>query len=304
MHSTGATPRGPLRAVISAMRPRQWVKNLLVYVAPAAGGVLFHRDVIEHASIAFAAFCAAASGLYLLNDVRDAEADRRHPRKQHRAIAAGQLSPRVATTVGVVLVVLGLALTEIERINAGLGVVMAVYVANSLAYVYGLKRLAVMELASVAGGFVLRSIAGATAVHLYVSQWFLVVISFGALFLVVGKRLAEQHRLGDGAGSHREVLDQYTEQFLQTALTLTATVTVTTYCLWAFDTSSAGLSSLHHHIVAIRLTVVPVVLAILHVLRLLVSGGGGAPEELVLEDRTVQVLGVLWAALIAIGIYA
>ena len=129
------------------------------------------------------------------------------------------------------------------------------------------------------------------------------VISFSAMFLVVGKRTAEKHRLGTTAGLHRAVLGEYSERFLNSALIMTATVVVTTYCLWAFDTSQSGLSNVHHNVTAIRLTVVPVVLAMLHVLRLLESGGGGAPEELVLSDRTVQVLGVVWAALLVVGIY-
>ena len=296
--------RGPVRALISALRPRQWVKNGLVVVAPAAGGVLFQGHVLVRCAIAFGAFCLSASGIYLLNDVRDVAADRVHPVKRRRAIASGQLNPHLAVVLGGLFVLGGVAFTQIGGFNSALGLVLGVYVVNSVAYIFGLKRVAVIEMASVAAGFFLRSIAGAAATHLKISTWFLVVISFGALFLVVGKRMAELHRLGEKAAEHRAVLADYTESFLNSAITMTATVTVTGYCLWAFDTSTVGLSSIHSHIVAIRLTVVPVVLAILHILRLLLGGGGGTPEELVLEDRTVQSLVVVWGVLIAIGIYA
>jgi decaprenyl-phosphate phosphoribosyltransferase len=284
------------------MRPRQWIKNLLVLVAPAAAGVLFHGGVLARTAVAFAAFCLTASGVYLLNDVADIEADRLHPEKRHRAIAAGHLGERTAIVAAVVLLAGGLGVgATLGRV--GLVFVLAVYVVNSVAYVVALKNLAVIEMASVAAGFFLRALAGATANSLFVSSWFLVVISFGALFLVVGKRTAERHQLGEGAGEHRRVLDEYPDGFLSSALTMTATVVVTTYCLWAFDTSRSGLSEIHHNVTAIRLTVVPVVLVMLYILLVTQRGDGGAPEELVLSDRTVQVLGLSWVVLMLIGIY-
>jgi decaprenyl-phosphate phosphoribosyltransferase len=231
-------------------------------------------------------------------------ADQGHPRKRHRAVAAGQLSPRVAVPAGVLLLGLGIAATQIDHPNAALATVVALYGANALAYIYVLKTVAVIEMASVAAGFFLRSIAGAAASHLFISTWFFVVVSFGALFLVVGKRLAERHHLGAGASTHRAVLAEYSDNYLNSSLTLIAAVVVTGYCLWAFDTSRTGLSAVDHNVLAIRLTVLPVVLTILHVLRLLERGGGGAPEDLIFDDRTVQVLGVIWAVLIGIGIYS
>jgi decaprenyl-phosphate phosphoribosyltransferase len=239
----------------------------------------------------------------MLNDVKDVEADQHHPHKRLRAIAAGHLSPGAAVVGGLTLLLGGLAVTQADGTNWDLLLVVGLYVANSVGYVLILKTLPIFEMASVAAGFFLRAVAGASASHLFVSTWFLVVISFGALFLVVGKRLAELHRLGESAVRHRAVLSEYSDSFLTSALVLTSTVVVATYCLWAFDTSRSGLSNIRHEVTAIRLSVVPVVLVILYVLRELSMGGGGAPEDLVLEDRTVQVLGVIWAALVAIGVY-
>jgi decaprenyl-phosphate phosphoribosyltransferase len=290
----------PATALLVAMRPRQWVKSLLVVVAPVAAGKFFHPGFAGKTAVAFVAFCLASSGTYLLNDVRDREADRRHPGKRTRPIAQGFLGVRPAMTASVALLVLGLGVGFALRWQ--LGVVVALYVAESVGYSMGGKRLSVIELGFVTSGFVLRAIAGGVACSLPLSPWFLVVISFGALFVVVGKRVAESHALGVDRGDHRAVLDTYTPGFLHAALTMCAGVTVTGYCLWAFVADRSGLS-VHHDQIWIQLSVVPVVLAILYVLLQLDAGRGGAPEDLVLKDRTVQALGVIWAILVAVGVY-
>lgn len=294
-------PRGKAHALLSAMRPRQWVKNGLITVAPGAAGVLSHDNIIGHVVVAFLAFCAVSSGMYLLNDLKDIEADRQHRTKRHRAIASGQLSRGLALRASAALLVVGFALPFVMTQPEGLLLILGIYVVTTVLYIVRLKQVAVIELVFVASGFFLRSYAGAVACHIYVSSWFLVVVSFGAFFLVVGKRSSELAKVG--VGGTRSVLSEYTPEFLHSALTMSATVAVTGYCLWAFDTSSTGLSSIHHHVVPIRLTVVPVVLAILFIMRTSESTDGQSPEDLILKDRTVQILLVLWAALLAIGIY-
>jgi decaprenyl-phosphate phosphoribosyltransferase len=146
-------------------------------------------------------------------------------------------------------------------------------------------------------------VAGGLVAHVHLSNWFLVFTSFAALFVVTGKRYAEHERLGETRGIHRSVLDEYTESFLRSTLTICASVTVATYCLWAFD--STGLLASHngHHAVWIELTVVPLVLAVLHIFRLLDAGKGGEPERLVLHDHVLQGYGLLWVALMVIGVY-
>lgn len=283
------------------MRPVQWVKNGLIVVAPAAAGELERADVIRHTGAAFLAFCAVSSGMYLFNDVRDVDADRLHPTKRYRAIAAGQLSVPMAIAASIVLLAIGFVIPAFLWQPEGLYLILSLYVAITLAYNFGLKSVAIIELGIVASGFFLRAYAGAVASHIFVSTWFLVVISFGALFLVVGKRSAELKKVG--AGATRKVLAQYTPQFLHSALTMSATVVVTGYCLWAFDTSATGLSSIHHHIVPIRLSVVPVVFAILFIMRSADAGDGATPEDLLVHDRVVQALFVTWAGLLALGIY-
>lgn len=284
------------------MRVQQWVKNGLLVVAPVAAGTIFHRQIFLHTVLAMAAFCLVASSLYLLNDLKDVESDRQHPTKKYRAIAYGDLSPRMAAFASVVLGACGLALPALLPSSGALYLVLGIYVIETLAYVYFLKSVAIIELALVASGFFLRAYGGAVASHIYVSTWFLVVISFGALFLVIGKRSSELKKIG--AGSTRKVLREYTAEFLDSALTMSATVVVTGYCLWAFDTSHTGLSNKLHHQVPIRLSVVMVVLAMLFIMKSAEAGDGAAPEDLILHNRTVQILIVIWGALLAIGIYA
>lgn len=283
------------------MRPRQWVKNGLIGVAPAAAGTLTHADVIRHTTAAFLSFCAISSAIYIFNDLRDVEADRRHPTKRRRAIAAGELNPSLAVTAVVVLALVGLAIPFALWQPEGLLLVLGVYLAISVGYSLWLKNVAIIELGAVASGFFLRAYAGAAASHIFVSTWFLVVISFGALFLVVGKRSAE--RQTDEAGITRRVLTEYSPEFLHSVLTMSATVVVTGYCLWAFDTSATGLSSAHHYTVPIRLSVVPVVLAILFIMRSAEAGDGAAPDELLYHDHTVQALAAIWALLLVGGVY-
>ncbi len=290
-----------VRSLASAMRIPQWVKNGLLVVAPGASGTLFHRSVLANTIVAFGAFCLVASAVYIFNDVRDVQLDRQHPTKRFRAIAAGDLSTPRALVAAATLLVLGLLLPLFLSQPGGFYLILGLYVAETMAYNLWLKNAVIIELGLVASGFFLRSYGGAVASHIPVSTWFLVVVTFGALFLVVGKRSAELRHVGT---TNRLVLQDYTAEFLHSALTLSATVVVTAYCLWAIDTSSTGLSSIKHQIIPVRLSMVPVVLAILFIMRGAESSDGESPEDLLLRNRTVQVLALVWAGLIVGGTYA
>jgi decaprenyl-phosphate phosphoribosyltransferase len=299
-------PQAPWRhttawLVVRAMRPRQWSKNVLVFAAPAAASVLGHWSVLWRVVAAFFIFCAAASGHYLINDVLDAEQDRHHPTKRGRPVASGELPATVATGAGIALIVVGLVGAALLG-PWGFVLVVASYLALTISYSLWLKRQPVMELAVVASGFVLRAVAGGVVAHVYLSTWFLVFTSFAALFVVTGKRYAEHARLGEDRGFHRSVLDEYTESFLRSTLTICASVTVATYCLWAFDRTGL-LAHGGHHQVWIELTVVPLVLTVLHIFRLLDAGKGGEPERLALHDHVLQGYGLMWVACMAIGLY-
>lgn len=305
---SGGTPAttshrpGLARALLRGTRPRQWPKNLLVFVAPAAAGVLHLPHDAAVAAGAFVVFCVASAGTYLWNDCLDVEVDRRHPVKRGRPVASGTLPVRVATTAGTALVLVAVGAGWLVA-GWRLALVLASYVAATVAYSRWLKHVPVVEMAVVAGGFVLRAVAGGVAVHVPLSSWFLVVTSFGALFVTAGKRMAEHARLGDDRGHHRSVLEQYDAGFLRSTVTLSATVTVTAYCLWAFDHGNGLVARAGSGATWIGLTVVPVVVGVLVVLRLLDAGEGGVPEDLLLRDRLLQVLGLAWAALFAVGLY-
>jgi decaprenyl-phosphate phosphoribosyltransferase len=296
----GAASSTRWSGLLRIARPRQWVKNLLVIAAPAAAGVLSHGSVAAHAAGAFGVFCLAASGTYFINDTLDVEADRHHPVKRLRPIAAGVVSPTLAVAVGVVLMAAAIGLAW-WLAGSHLALVIAIYVAVTTAYSLRLKHEPVVDLACVSAGFVLRAIAGGVATGVPLSDWFVIVSSFGALLIVTGKRSAEHTELGELRGAHRPTLNAYPEAFLRSVRLLAAAVTVSAYCLWAFERSTE--SGHGHHPIWFELSIVPFVIAILHVELRFARGQGGAPEELALGDRTLQVLGLLWVALVAVGIY-
>ncbi len=289
---TGAVVRGLVRAA----RPKQWVKNVLVLAAPAAAGVLLDPAVLLLAAAAFACFCLVASGTYLLNDALDVTADRLHPDKRLRPIADGTVPVALAQGLGLGLLAGGVALGALVG-DGRLAIVLAVYVALMQGYTLVFKRLAVIELAIVSSGFVMRAIAGGVATGVAVSTWFLIVTSFASLFIVVGKRHAEHLTLGEEAIRHRPALAEYPPGFLQYVGAVSAAVAIIAYCLWSLIQVASGE-------VWFELSIIPFTLAILRYALLAAKGHAGAPEEVFLADRTLQVLGVLWAACYAAGVHA
>src|SRR5690606_22812323 len=180
------------RGLVRAARPRQWLKNVLVLAAPTFAGVLGEPSAVLATALAFAAFCLAASGTYLINDARDAEADRAHPRKRHRPVAAGVVGVGTAVTVGIVALLASIGLAALVGSLALVGVLTA-YVALTTSYSLWLKHIVILDLMGVAAGFVLRAVAGAAAVQVTLSSWFLIVATLGSLLIVAGKREAELH---------------------------------------------------------------------------------------------------------------
>lgn len=295
---TGPPSRGLARALLVEARPKQWVKNLLVFAAPGAAKVLEEPDAMAHTVAAFVVFCLAASGTYYLNDLADREADRRHPTKRFRPIARGEIPPGLALAVGVGAIIAAVAAALV--VNWHLAVVVGAYVALTTAYSQWLKHVAVVDVVAVAAGFVLRAIAGATAVDVPISNWFFIVASFGSLFMVVGKRIAEAGELGEDATSTRPALAAYSRDYLMQLQTVSSSVVLVGYCLWAFEKAAESGASVPWF----QLSIVPFAMAILRYALLVDSGHGGAPEEVVLGDRALQALGVAWLALFAVGVYA
>ena len=285
-----------LGGLVRSMRPKQWVKNVLVFAAPGAAGVLFHPAVLLRALAAFVAFCLVASGMYLFNDTFDADADRSHPVKGRRAVAARAVSRRAALAFGAVLVTAGLAVGAAD--GWAFVAVLAGYAALSGAYTLWLKHIAVIDIAVVASCFVLRAIAGGVATSVAISQWFLIVASFGSLFVVAGKRHGEYVDLGPRRVEARRSLGLYPASYLRYLWMVSSAVTIGAYCLWAFEQAH-----LHHGFPWYELSIVPFVLGILRYALLLECGLGAAPEDVILGDTTLQVLGVVWVAVFAAAVY-
>jgi decaprenyl-phosphate phosphoribosyltransferase len=286
-------PSAVLGGLVKAARPRQWVKNVLVLAAPAAGGVLDEPDVLLRVGLAFVAFCLVSSATYILNDLGDVAADRQHPVKRDRPIAAGIIGTRVALVAVGVLLGAGLALAYV--VSWKLGLLLTGYKLLTTAYTFRLKHTATVDVAVVATGFIVRAVAGGVAADIVLSEWFLAVTSFGSLFLVSGKRHGELLHATDS--STRPALAQYTLAHLQFLVSMTAAVTIVTYCLWAFEHPRTS------DVPWWGLSIIPFVIGIMRYALLVDRGHGGAPEELILRDPGMRLVGVVWVALFLGSVY-
>lgn len=278
-------------------RPKQWAKNVLVFAAPGAAGVLNEWSALWQTLVAFVALCMAASGTYYWNDVLDVEADRAHPRKRLRPVASGAVSMLSARIVGTILLVGGVTLAFVPDWRSGVAVV--VYVVLTVSYSARLKHEAVLDLMAVATGFVIRAIAGAEASGVEMSTWFLLCASFGALFIVTGKRYAELRDAGDTVGVTRVALTEYSLGFLRIVLSVSLAATLVAYCTWAFATKEISGSTWPFY----ELSIIPMLGALLRYLLVLEQGQGAAPEDVFAADRMLQGMGVAWVIVFGLGVY-
>lgn len=285
------------RALVVEARPKQWVKNLLVFAAPGAAGVVDQPTAFFQTLAAFGCFCLASAGTYYLNDAADVKADRLHPTKRFRPIAAGEIPLGLARVIGATAIVAAVAAAV--AVNWHLAVVVGSYVLITTAYSTWLKHVAVVDVVGVAAGFVLRSIAGGSAVDVPISNWFFIVASFGSLFMVVGKRRAESDEMGVDAATFRPTLGQYPREYLTHLQTVASSVVLVGYCLWAFEKAAESGGGVPWF----QLSIVPFALAIFRYALLVDTGHGGAPEDVVLADRALLVFALVWAALFAAGVY-
>ena len=295
-HTALAVRTSRLPAPLRAMRPRQWLKNVLVAAAPLAAGQIFDAGVLINVGLAFVAFCLVSSAVYLLNDVRDVDEDRLHPRKRLRPIASGELSVRAALLLAALTGAVGFAVGFYTAI--ALGVTLAVYLLLQVLYSAFLKHLPVVDLAIVASGFLLRAIAGGVAAGIALSQWFLLVASFGSFFMVACKRYSEMKALGADAGTRRS-LTRYSESYLRFAWTLAAVMVLISYSLWAFENRD-GQPPLGVPWTAV--SIAPFALGLLQYALEVDSGNAGEPEDVVLHDRVLQGIGLVWLGVILVAV--
>jgi len=278
------------------MRPRQWVKNVLVFAVPVAAGGVLRPGVLVPTLVAFVALCLASSATYLVNDSRDINSDRTHPTMQFRPQAAGHLSRRTALVGASVLIVVALALAL--STTRALALTVAAYLVLTLCYSLWLKSEPVIELALLTAGFLLRAIAGGAATGIAISNWFLIVAGFGSLFMAVGKRYSELLHQGPTTPT-RASLAGYSPEFLRWASGVSASVAITAYCVWAFEVAARSSSTLPWA----QLSVIPFVLALLRYAVRIDAGDAEAPEEAVLGDRVLIGIGITWALIFALGAY-
>jgi decaprenyl-phosphate phosphoribosyltransferase len=280
------------RALLRACRPRQWAKNLLVLAAASAAGRIDQVDVALPVAGAFVVLCMISSATYLVNDVRDREQDRAHATKRRRPVAAGELSVRTAMIAAAALATLGVL--GATAIAPALGAVAAIYLLLTASYSMWLRRVVVLDVLAIAGGFVLRALAGGAATDIYLSRWFVLVTAFCAIFLVAAKRLAELREPGDSAPL-RATLHRYSRRGLVAGLTAAAVAASAAYLSWAVTRPS--------HVVWYVLSAVPFVLWLTRYAALVASGAGQAPEEVILRDRILLALSVTWGVLYLGGVY-
>ena len=282
--------RSPRRAAIAALRPRQWAKNLLLFA-----GILFAAklgDAVRwtEAITAFVAYCAASSAAYLVNDVRDAASDRRHPVKRRRPVAAGELSPRRALTLAACLGAAALALTAV--LGAASLALLAAFAVLQAAYTLRLKQLVLVDVLAIAGLFVIRAAAGAVAVDVRISPWLLVCTGLLALFLALGKRRAELVLVEGSTHRGRPVLDGYSLALVDQLLVAVAAATIAAYTVYTLTVRDTW---------ALAVTIPFVVFGLFRYLLLLHNRSAGEePENVLLGDVPILVTVAAWAATCAV----
>jgi decaprenyl-phosphate phosphoribosyltransferase len=290
-----ARNRRRARGLLATARPRQWVKNVLVAAAPFTAGVLFEPAVARATGVAFVAVCLTASGVYFVNDARDAPRDRAHPVKRWRPVAAGIVPVAAAYAMGALLLTLGVATGAVAGSSA-LGFALTGYAAMSLAYCYGLKDQPVLDLATIATGFLLRAVAGGLAAGIALSPHFLIVAAFGSLFMAAGKRYSEAVTVGAGQAATRASLARYTATYLRFVWGMAAAVTIGSYGLWAFEIGARTGENWA------AISIIPFVLCLMRYAADIDRGDAEAPEEIALRDRVLQGLAVAWVTCLSLAV--
>ncbi|MER7044341.1 decaprenyl-phosphate phosphoribosyltransferase [Streptomyces jumonjinensis] len=291
-------PGGLSGGLLRTARPRQWVKNSLVLAAPAAAGELGSVPAIARLALVFALFTAAASAVYLVNDARDAEADRAHPVKRRRPIAAGEVPVPVAYATGALLAAVAVV-GAATLCNAMTGALLTAYLSMQLAYCVWLKHVLVVDMAVVTTGFLMRAMTGGVALDIPLSRWFLITTGFGALFMVAAKRYSEAVQMAGGNGATRALLNEYTTGYLRFVWQLAAGVAVLAYCLWALEAGGVDEEAL---LPWRQLSMIAFTLAVLRYAVFADRGTAGEPEDVVLGDRPLAVIGLVWAAMYALAV--
>ena len=285
-----------LGAVVRTLRPKQWTKNLLVFAGLVFTYNLLNPDMLSRVMLAFVAFCMLSSAGYIWNDLRDAPADRLHPIKQRRPIAAGLVPTWLAAAIALTLGVAGLLVAY--TLGTPFLLVASLYMLLTASYSIWLKHLVLIDVFGISAGFVLRAVGGAVVIGVPVSPWLYVCTVLVSLFLGLGKRRNELELLEDGAAGHRKNLEQYSLELVDQLILIVASVTIMAYSLYTF--SAENLPRDH----SMMLTIPLVVYGLFRYLYLVrVRRQGGAPEDLLLTDPGMLGTAVAWVLLSVIVLY-
>jgi 4-hydroxybenzoate polyprenyltransferase len=295
---THVSRRSPALSLLASLRPEQWTKNLVVFAA-----LIFARKLLDPGAFglslaAFAIFCALSGAVYLINDLVDREADRRHPIKRHRPIAAGDVSPATAAVWALGLG--GTAVVTATWLSPAFGLISASYLALFGVYSRWLKHVVILDVLAIAIGFVLRAAAGGQVIDVPVSDWLLVCTVLLALFLGLSKRRHEITLLADGAVSHRRILDEYNPYLLDQMIGVVTASTLMAYIIYCTSPDTVERFGTHQLVLTIPFPIYGILRYLYLVHR---RDGGGNPSELLITDRPLLICVALWGLVTATVIY-
>jgi 4-hydroxybenzoate polyprenyltransferase len=294
----GAGGRATAVLLLHSLRPEQWTKNLIVFAGLIFGLELFDRTAVIRSVVAFGVFCALSGVVYVVNDIMDREADRRHPLKARRPIASGELSPSLAGVAAAAIAIAGLAAAF--ALGSPFGAVALSYVLLQFAYSGPLKHVVILDVLAIAIGFVLRAAAGAIAIHVPISHWLLVVTILLALFLALSKRRHELVLLANGAAEHRPILGEYSPYLLDQMISVVTASTLVAYIFYCISPETVQKFGTN----MLGLTIPFPLYGIFRYLYLVHRReGGGSPSQMLLNDRPLLVCVALWVLAVVVIVY-
>jgi 4-hydroxybenzoate polyprenyltransferase len=294
----GRPPSSTAVLLLRSLRPQQWTKNLFVFAGLLFSGHLLDRAAWPPAVAAFLIFCGLSGAVYLVNDVLDRAADAQHPIKRHRPIASGALAP--GTALGTAFVLAAVCLAGASAINAGLTMAAGAYLVLLGAYSVALKHFVIIDVLTLATGFVLRAVAGAVAIGVPISHWLLVCTTLLALFIGLSKRRHELTFLTDDAAGHRPILQEYSPYLLDQMISVVTAATLIAYSVYTISSETAARLGSER----LGLTIPFVLYGIFRYLYLVHRrDGGGSPSELLLGDRPLLICVAFWVVAVAVVLY-
>lgn len=275
--------------LIKLIRPQQWIKNLFVFIAPFFAGILFQKEIFIDVTIGFISFSLAASSIYILNDIRDVNADRAHPTKKFRPIASGKISNSLALFI---MMILGFAALGISLLtNTFFTGIIASYLIINVAYCFGLKHVSILDMVLISFGFVLRTVGGGVIVDVVLTQWLVIIVFLLSLFLALAKRRDDILIFNSSGNSIRKSSTKYNLDFINSAITMVSTTLIVAYLMYTISDEVIDRMDFEY----LYFTGLFVVLGVLRYLqKTLVENDSSSPVRILYKDRFIQLTLILW----------